>query len=130
MPKLQISLPDAPQVSHDLTEETITIGRVDDNAIHIDDGSVSGRHAELVRSGEDYILRDLNSTNGTRVNGKRITEQALKDGDKLRLGNIEAAYHSENPSHAQPLPAAEEVLATPATASERPSDFGNASPFR
>src|SRR4051794_35378281 len=55
--------------SHDLVEEIVTIGRAADNLIHIDDASVSGRHAELRQSGEDWHLRDVGSTNGTQVNG-------------------------------------------------------------
>ncbi|HZJ17269.1 MAG TPA: FHA domain-containing protein, partial [Chthoniobacteraceae bacterium] len=69
MPKLQISLPDGTQNSFDLIEDTITVGRVEDNMIQIDDASVSSHHAELVRDGDDYLLRDLDSTNGTRLNG-------------------------------------------------------------
>ena len=96
MPKLQVALPDGTTASHDLTDETITLGRVADNMIQIDDASVSSHHAELVRDGDDYILRDLDSTNGTRLNGQPHREGKLKEGDQVRFGNIETLYESEN----------------------------------
>ena len=69
MPKLKISLPDGITAAHDLTENSITLGRVADNAIQIDDASVSSHHAEFTRDGDEYSLKDLDSTNGTRLNG-------------------------------------------------------------
>ncbi len=80
MPKLSIS--GAP---HDLTDEVITIGRAPDNMIVIDDPSVSGRHAQLRLAGEVYRLKDLESTNGTRVNGIPVTETALRFDDRIRF---------------------------------------------
>ena len=59
MPKLMIS-----GVTYELVEQVITVGRAPDNTIHLDDPSVSGRHAELRAAGKAYQLRDLGSTNG------------------------------------------------------------------
>jgi pSer/pThr/pTyr-binding forkhead associated (FHA) protein len=129
MPKLQISLPDSGLITHELTEDTITIGRISDNMIQIDDCSVSSHHAELVRSGDGYILRDLGSTNGTRVNGVAHSEGPLGDGDMVTFGNIEATYTVENPAAAQPMPAEEAVALRAAETSVRPANFANASPF-
>ena len=72
MPSLIVSIPDEPEVTHELTEEVITLGRISDNALQIDHASVSSHHAELTLRGENYALKDLGSTNGTRVNGHTI----------------------------------------------------------
>ena len=129
MPKLQVSLPDGDN-SYDLTDDTITIGRLPDNTIQIDDASVSSHHAQLTRADGDYVLTDLDSTNGTRVNGKAHTEGRLQDGDAVRFGNIETVYVSENPADAQPMPVETGVALQPAEESVRPANFANASPFQ
>ena len=79
----------------DLTEPRISVGRTPDNRIHIPDNSVSSHHAELILEGTDYTVKDLDSTNGTRINGEKITTGALRRGDLLRLGNVELNYESE-----------------------------------
>src|SRR5262249_386418 len=63
------------------------IGRGAENSLCIPATVVSRSHAELIRVGTDYLLRDLGSTNGSFVNGVRITEQMLNDGDTLRFGS-------------------------------------------
>ena len=73
----QIFLLDAP---------TTTIGRGEKNSLVLPDQSISRFHAEMIRLGEDYLLRDLGAANGTFVNGVRVTEQLLNDGDVLRFG--------------------------------------------
>ena len=133
MPKLQVSLPDAPETTHELAENEITIGRVEDNILQIADGSVSSHHAVLALRGQDYVLTDIGSTNGTRVNGQDLapdTEHKLRDGDHIRFGHVETVYLSENASEAQPLPVEEVVAAVPASSSARPANFANASPFQ
>ena len=132
MPKLQVFLIDAGEVSHDLTDETVTVGRLPDNTVQIDDVSVSSHHLQLTLSGGDYHLKDLNSTNGTRVNGKSVTEIQLHAGDRVRIGKIETVYQSEieTPSEKRELPAAEVTPVAVAESSVRPADFSNASPFR
>ena len=130
MPKLKISLPDGITAAHDLAEDSITLGRVADNAIQIDDASVSSHHAEFVRDGDEYLLKDLDSTNGTRLNGVSHSEGRLKDGDQITFGNIETIYESENPADAQPMPEEAAVALKPASQSVKPSNFSNASPFQ
>ena len=130
MPKLKIALPNGITSAHDLTEDSHTLGRVGDNAIQIDDASVSSHHAEFIRDGDQYILKDLDSTNGTRLNGEAHSEGRLKDGDQITFGNIETIYESENPADAQPMPEEAEVALQPAAQSVRPSNFSNASPFQ
>ena len=72
MRKLQIILPDGTESTHELTEDVVTLGRLSDNTIRIDDASVSSHHAQFTLAGGEYRLKDLNSTNGTRVNGEQI----------------------------------------------------------
>ena len=128
MPKLAIALEDE-KLTHELTEERITIGRAPDNLLQINDPSVSGRHAQLTLVGERYQLKDLGSTNGTRVNGETVTEVFLRVGDRVRFGKVEARYESDATGEAQALPEANEIEARPAETSEKPADFANASPF-
>ena len=75
--------------SYELKAETTTVGRVADNAFEIPEASVSSHHAELILRGTDVLVKDLNSTNGTFINGERITDGTLKSGQILRLGTIE-----------------------------------------
>jgi diguanylate cyclase (GGDEF)-like protein len=83
----------------------VIIGRGSDCAIHIDDNSVSRKHARVEPTPEGYAAEDLGSTNGTFVNDQPVTRDVLDDGDYLRVGNctyrflaggnIEAEYHEE-----------------------------------
>ncbi len=66
----------------------ITIGRSPDNDVVIDDASVSRKHAVLVLKNGNRIIRDLESTNGTFVNGKRITSARISARDKIQLGSV------------------------------------------
>jgi len=133
MPKIQVTLPDGREDTHDLLDASITVGRHPENSIVIEDVSVSGRHARFVRVGaDDYKLEDLGSTNGTRVNGAALKDEAqeLEDGDAIRFGKVEAIYHSTARKGARPMPEAEKAEAKVGEASHRPSDFGNVSPFK
>lgn len=133
MPKLTVSLPDGGSSTHELTEDVITIGRIEENLIEIPDISVSSRHAQLAKDDGDYVLRDLGSTNGTRLNGRELPEGEdvkLSDGDKVAFGKVKVLYNSEVPAASRPLPVEESVAVLPAAASVRPADFANASPFQ
>ena len=129
MAKLTIRSESGEQTSHELVDETATIGRSPENSILLEDVSVSGRHAELTLVGENWHLKDLNSTNGTLVNGQPITDVLLRAGDRITFGKVQACYECAAPGTAQPLPQLEEVEAQPADLSARPADFANASPF-
>ena len=117
-------------VAHELAEDVISLGRSPENLIQLDDPSVSARHAQLERVGNDYRLKDLGSTNGTRVNGEAVTSATLRSGDRIRFGKVEATFQGESgtaAAHSLPVPAA--GAAKPAEVSARPADFANASPF-
>src|SRR6266566_7267856 len=75
--------------SFELKVEKTTVGRVDDNAFQIPETSVSSHHAEILLRGNDVVVKDLNSTNGTFINGEKVAEAVLKPGQILRLGMIE-----------------------------------------
>ena len=117
------------QVAHELTEEMTMIGRAPENGIRIDDPSVSSRHAQVNQVGETFHLQDLESTNGTRVNGETITSAALRAGDRIRFGKVEARFEGETAAGEQPMPALTETAVRPAETSAAPVDFENASPF-
>jgi FHA domain len=129
VPKLILTTESQGKVAYEFAEQSITIGRAADNMIVIDDPSVSNRHALLEISGETYRLKDLDSTNGTKVNGVPITETFLRFDDRVRFGAIEARYEPDVRG-SQPLPAVESIQATPAAPSAAPTGFGNASPFQ
>ena len=123
MPKLIIS-----GLTYELVDNLVTIGRGPDNAIVINNPSVSARHAQLQLAGETYRLKDLGSTNGTQVNGKPVTETLLSFDDRVRFGAAEARFESDA-TGSRPLPQLEEIKARPAELSAVPSDFTNVSPF-
>ena len=80
---------------HELKVEKTTVGRVDDNTFQIADQSVSSHHCEVILRGSDVVIKDLNSTNGSFINGEKITETVLKPGQILRLGQIELRLEVE-----------------------------------
>jgi pSer/pThr/pTyr-binding forkhead associated (FHA) protein len=124
MPKLIIG-----GTTYELVDDLVSIGRGPDNAIVINNPSVSARHAQLQLAGETYRLKDLGSTNGTHVNGKPVTETLLSFDDRIRFGATEARYEGDK-SGSRPLPQPEEITARPAESSAVPADFINVSPFR
>ncbi len=75
--------------THELIVDKTTIGRVEDNTFQIAEPSVSSHHCELLLKGSDIVVKDLDSTNGTFINGEKISESVLKPGQILRLGQIE-----------------------------------------
>jgi len=96
MPKLVVLNTALTVRSHELKVDKTTIGRVDDNTFQIPDASVSSHHCEIHLRGSDVIVKDLNSTNGTFINGAQITgEGELKPGQTLKLGQIEMRLESE-----------------------------------
>ncbi len=89
-----------------LLKDRMSIGRKANNDIQIDNMAISGEHAAVVTILNDSFLEDLNSTNGTLVNGLAVKKHFLKDGDVIELGKYKMKY-----------------LAAPVTVGE-PTDFG------
>ena len=73
-------------------------GRLPACEVTLDDPSVSRRHARLKRSPDGWVIEDLGSTNGVKVNGARVAERALDDGDELKLGSVTLAFQVERTS--------------------------------
>jgi hypothetical protein len=70
-----------------------TVGRGADNALVIDDSFTSTAHAEIVREGDSWLVRDLGSTNGTFVNDRRVHGQAwIESGDDIAFGNVVTSF--------------------------------------
>ncbi|MBE6377359.1 MAG: FHA domain-containing protein [Lentisphaerae bacterium] len=82
--------------SFEIDQEVMSIGRKDSADITIPDGSVSSHHADIIRSVQDgkvcFILRDNDSTNGTKVNNEPITERVLKNSDLITFGHVEVLF--------------------------------------
>jgi hypothetical protein len=91
-PKASIEARDNPPVA--LGPDPVLIGRDPQNDVVLDDRRVSRKHAEIrLRLGR-YTLYDLQSTNGTYVNGRRVAERVLDDGDKISVGGLEIVFRS------------------------------------
>ncbi len=88
--------------THELTVDKTTIGRVEDNTFQIADPSVSSHHCEVLLRGSDVVLKDLNSTNGSFINGEKVAETVLKLGQTFRLGQIELQLLGEGMTPAAP----------------------------
>ena len=69
-----------------IDQNEIIIGRDSDNDVQIDNAAVSREHAKIIRGTNHYLLEDLNSTNGTFVNGKKINKKYLKEDDEISIG--------------------------------------------
>ena len=72
----------------ELDQDEMIIGRAANNAITISDPAASSRHCTILRQGNRYTLRDLNSTNGSYLNGAQVTEVPLAPGDILTVGSV------------------------------------------
>ncbi|MEA3019280.1 MAG: hypothetical protein QOI47_804 [Actinomycetota bacterium] len=76
-----------------LDRESVTVGRHPESEIFLDDVTVSRRHAELVRSGAAWVVRDVGSLNGTYVNRQRIEDSsALDNGDEVQIGRFKLVF--------------------------------------
>jgi pSer/pThr/pTyr-binding forkhead associated (FHA) protein len=75
-------------------EDNMTVGRDSDNGIAITDPFLSGRHAIFMRQDRIYLLKDLDSTNGTFVNGEKLVDMPLRlmDGDRIHMGQLDFLY--------------------------------------
>ena len=92
MPKMIVSIDGVVIKEVQLTKDRTTLGRRPYNDIVIDNLAVSGEHAVMQMSGADVFLEDLNSTNGTYVNGKAIKKQQLKNGDTVEIGKYKIKF--------------------------------------
>jgi pSer/pThr/pTyr-binding forkhead associated (FHA) protein len=87
MARLVLHLDGQVLAEYNMSKERYTVGRLPDNDIRIDNAAVSGHHALVINILNDSFLEDLNSTNGTYVNGKIIKKHALQNGDVITVGH-------------------------------------------
>jgi pSer/pThr/pTyr-binding forkhead associated (FHA) protein len=78
----------------DLNKDRVTIGRHRDSDVFLEDLAVSRLHVTINRDGSGrYILRDENSANGVYVNGQRVAERVLQEGDEVQIGQTVLVFH-------------------------------------
>jgi len=95
MARLILSLDNQVLAEYNMTKERYTIGRVPDNDVRIDNPAVSGHHSLIINILNDSFLEDLNSTNGTYVNGKLIKKHALQHGDVITIGHHQLRFSDQ-----------------------------------
>ena len=103
--------------THELNVDKTTVGRVEDNTFQIADPSVSSHHCEVVLQGSDVLIRDLGSTNGSFINGEKISESVLKPGQTLKLGQIELQLVPDG----APMPAMKPAAGAPSAPAPAPA---------
>jgi pSer/pThr/pTyr-binding forkhead associated (FHA) protein len=102
--------------SFELKSDKTTVGRVEDNHFQLPVGSVSSHHCEILLQGSEVVVRDLNSTNGTFINGQQVTKEGvLKPGQTLKLGQVEIRLEN-----GAPAPGAASAPAAPVAPIKKP----------
>jgi pSer/pThr/pTyr-binding forkhead associated (FHA) protein len=113
MPKLIVRFGNAVITEYDLAGKTsVTVGRKPENDLQIESPVISGQHLRLTREGEIYKIEDLNSTNGTYLNGRQISKAEVNHGDIIEIGRHNILFVVEG----KPLPEA------PAPRKEAPAE--------
>lgn len=130
MPKLILSMDGLVLKEIVLRQERLTIGRKPDNDVQIDNLAISGHHAVITTILDDAFLEDLNSTNGTYVNGLPVKKHVLHNNDVIELGKYRLKFLAESSpswrSRSEPGDIAVPRAAGAETAAERPSSSGAA----
>ncbi|MCH2206164.1 MAG: FHA domain-containing protein [Lentisphaerales bacterium] len=114
----------------ELTGSLYTIGRSEGVEVVIPDGTISTNHCELVQDGDSYVAQDKNSTNGTRINGIRITEQRLCNGDILQVGGIEILFDSEDKANTTSITTQTKIDISHTAGTVRHGDMSNIDPTK
>ena len=96
MPKMIVSIDGVVIKEVQLTKDRTSLGRRPYNDIVIDNLAVSGEHAVLQMTGNEVHLEDLNSTNGTYVNGKAVKKQLMQNNDTIEIGKYKIKFVNEN----------------------------------
>jgi len=108
----------------------VSIGRASDNTISIDSGSVSGQHCRIFFMDGKYYAEDLGSTNGTRINGKKLTKETqLKNKNLIQVGAIEFLYEDDSAEAVEELSQLDTDIEISTDAALAPESFTNISPF-
>ena len=102
MARLILSLDGQVLAEYNMNKERYTLGRLPDNDVRVDNAAVSGHHALIINILNDSFLEDLNSTNGTYVNGKLIKKHALQHGDVITIGHHHLRFVDAQVEEAEP----------------------------
>jgi pSer/pThr/pTyr-binding forkhead associated (FHA) protein len=116
MARLILSLDGQVMAEYNMNKERYTIGRLPDNDIRIDNPAVSGHHSLIINILNDSFLEDLNSTNGTYVNGKLIKKHALQDGDVVTVGHHQLRFIDAQGANTEPDEFEKTMIITPGSA--------------
>ncbi len=104
MPKLLLKFNAAVLKEIPLDKDPLSVGRKPDNDIVIDNPAISGHHCKIFRQGEGYYLEDLDSTNGTFLNEKRVMKSGLHDTDVIGLAKHALIFVEDKPAEPPPPP--------------------------
>jgi len=96
MARLILSLDNQLLAEYNMSKERYTVGRLPDNDVRIDNPAVSGHHSLIINILNDSFLEDLNSTNGTYVNGKLVKKHALQHGDVITIGHHQLRFSEQH----------------------------------
>ena len=116
MPKMIVSIDEVVIKEVQLTKDKTTLGRRPYNDIVIDNLAVSGEHAVILMTGGEVVIEDLNSTNGTYVNGRAVKKQLLQHGDGIEVGKYKIKFLADNAVESASEPSAAKVRPTGPTA--------------
>jgi pSer/pThr/pTyr-binding forkhead associated (FHA) protein len=116
MARLILSLDGQVMAEYNMNKERYTVGRLPDNDIRIDNPAVSGHHSLVINILNDSFLEDLNSTNGTYVNGKLIKKHALQHGDVVTVGHHQLRFVDTQSSDTEPDEFEKTMVITPGSA--------------
>ncbi len=117
MPKMIVSIDGVVIKEVQLTKDRTTLGRRPYNDIVIDNLAVSGEHAVIQLAGNDVFLEDLNSTNGTYINGKAVKKQLLQNNDNIEIGKYKIRFQGDQVSAGHDKPALKPPLQPQASGS-------------
>lgn len=116
MARLILSLDGQVIAEYNMNKERYTVGRLPDNDVRIDNPAVSGHHSLVINILNDSFLEDLNSTNGTYVNGKLIKKHALQHGDVVTVGHHQLRFVDTQSSGDEPDEFEKTMIITPGSA--------------
>jgi pSer/pThr/pTyr-binding forkhead associated (FHA) protein len=130
--RLTVYFPEDSPTTHEIVGDKLTIGRLVGNDVSLDEASVSSRHAEIFTLDGAAFLRDLESTNGTFLNGEQVTgEHPLNEGDEIYFGGVRSVFMEPigAPAEVPPAPPVEVASVIDAAGGGRPENFRPLSPF-
>jgi pSer/pThr/pTyr-binding forkhead associated (FHA) protein len=119
MSRLILSLDGQVMAEYNMNRERYTIGRLPDNDVRIDNPAVSGHHSLIINILNDSFLEDLNSTNGTYVNGKLIKKHALQHGDQITIGHHTLRFIEQQAEEAEQDEFEKTMVISPAARGQR-----------